>query len=107
MWHRRGLPRCGSIIEPASAIIKPGLVNDERVACRRRCPYRGKMSYSCCDNPEADVGKRTMNFSDCKFFLAILLVGALVYAVAFPWNWSRYPWARRKPDPGPGYIIVP
>ena len=48
-----------------------------------------------------------MNFSDCKFFLALALVIALVYAVAFPWNWSRYPWKRRPPDPGPGYIIVP
>jgi hypothetical protein len=49
-----------------------------------------------------------MNLSDCKFFFAIILLGALIYGVAFSWNnWSRYPWRHRKPDPGPGYIVVP
>jgi hypothetical protein len=48
-----------------------------------------------------------MNFSDCKFFLALAVLGVIVYAVAFPWNWSRYPWAHRPPPPGPNYIIVP
>ena len=48
-----------------------------------------------------------MNLSDCKFFIILALVVVLVYAVAFPWNWSRYPWIRRPPPKGPGYIIVP
>ncbi len=48
-----------------------------------------------------------MNFSDCKFFLIIAVIFIIVYSVAYPWGWSRYPWARRGPDAGPGYIIVP
>jgi hypothetical protein len=48
-----------------------------------------------------------MNFSDVKFFLIIAVIGVLVYAIAFPWNWSRYPWVHRPPPSGPGYIIVP
>jgi hypothetical protein len=48
-----------------------------------------------------------MNFSDCKFFLVLVVIGIVVYAVAFPWNWSSYPWARRPGPQPPNYIIVP
>ena len=48
-----------------------------------------------------------MNLSDLKFFVILAILGVVLYAVIFPWNWSRYAWKRRPPDPGPGYIIVP
>jgi hypothetical protein len=47
-----------------------------------------------------------MNFSDCKFFLVIAVIGVIVYSVAYPWGWRRYPWAHRE-VPRPNYIIVP
>jgi predicted acyltransferase len=46
-----------------------------------------------------------MNFSDCKFFLVMAVIGVIVYSVAYPWGW-RYPWAHRE-VPRPNYIIVP
>ena len=48
-----------------------------------------------------------MNLSDLKFFVILAILGVVLYAVIFPWNWSRYPWVRRNPPKGPGYIIVP
>jgi hypothetical protein len=57
------------------------------------------VSYVC-------AGGAAMNFSDCKFFFVIAVVGIIVYAIAYPWNWSRYPWQHRE-VPRPKYIIVP